>query len=63
MLADASAALYDDLRPYVVAETHMDTLCELVHVLREEVVEEQVLPQGARRPVTPLAPPHPAVHC
>lgn len=47
MLIDTSAALYDDLRPHVVTETHMDTLCELVHVVREEVVEEQVLPQGA----------------
>lgn len=34
--------LYDTLRPKLIHETHIDTLCELVDILKVEVLGEQL---------------------
>ena len=39
--------LYTFLRPVIIRESDIDTLCQLVHILKFEVLEEQIVPRGA----------------
>ena len=47
MLEDLCAVVSETLRPLVLSVQSLDTLCELVHILSTEVVEETLRPRGA----------------
>ena len=38
--------LYTQLRPLVIHELELDTLCEITNILKQEILEEQVAPRG-----------------
>lgn len=45
--------LYTFLRPVVIREWDIDTLCQLVHILKFEVLEEQIAPRGMQSLLPP----------
>jgi hypothetical protein len=45
-LKSLSGVLYVQMRPLIIKETEMDSLCDAINVLYYEVLEEQVYPRG-----------------
>eukprot|EP00743_Colponemidia_sp_Colp-15_P007094 GILK01007653.1.p1 GENE.GILK01007653.1~~GILK01007653.1.p1 ORF type:complete len:792 (+),score=101.49 GILK01007653.1:44-2377(+) len=46
LMEGLGAGLYDNIHPLVIQQTEVDALCELVEVLRTEVIEEQLETKG-----------------
>ena len=53
ILSHLCGILYTELRPSIIREMDVDTLCEEVSILRFEILEEQLVPRG--EPVAPFA--------
>lgn len=52
LITEICSPLYDIMRPLVVVQNDIDTLCEGVRVLLGEIIEAQILPRGSS--ATPL---------
>lgn len=46
ILSSLSEALHTQLRPLVIREADIDTLCQSILIVRAEILEEQVAPRG-----------------
>lgn len=49
LLGQVCSVLYSRLRPMIIKQPHTDALCQLAHVLRTEVLDEQLTTRGESR--------------
>lgn len=47
LIFQLSALLYNVVRPQLLQQRDLETLCETIHVLRSEVIESQIQPRAA----------------